>query len=183
MNRTTFGMDEVDALKKSFSTVDLGSAYWISVGGFLPSELGLTPTNLSSYPTSSLPTIATKLDLTLPAAVSKAMNSMLQVVILGQPVIPDNSNLPGEPEGFLFPFTVSFAGNSGFTEMASDEIASTLMKLTASLRSGLSTSAQIELVTGEEPFFIHVIPSNHKQASWLSFDLRLFKVTENQSMF
>ena len=36
---------------------------------------------------------------------------------------------------------------------------------------------------GEEPFFIDVNPSNHKQATWLSFDLRLFKVPENQSMF
>jgi hypothetical protein len=32
MDRTTFGMHEVDTLKKSFSTVDFGSAYWVSVG-------------------------------------------------------------------------------------------------------------------------------------------------------
>jgi hypothetical protein len=102
-------MGEVDALKKSFSTVDFGLAYWVSVGDFLPSELGLTPTNLSSPPTSSLPTTTTKLDPTLPAAVSKAMNSMLQVVNFDQSVIPENSNLPDEPQGFLYPFTVLFA--------------------------------------------------------------------------
>jgi hypothetical protein len=162
MDRTTFGIDEVDAVKKSFSNVYFGSAYSVSVGDFLPSELGLTPTTLSSHPTSSLPTIATKLDPTLPAAVSTAISNMLQVVIFDQPVIPDNSSLPDEPQGFLFPFTVSFLGNSGFTEMASDKITSTLVTLTASLGSGLSTSAQIEPVTGGAPFFIDVNPSNHK---------------------
>ncbi len=101
MDRTTFGMDEVDALEKTSSTADFGSAYWLSVGGFLPSELGLTPTNLSSPPTSSLPTIAKTLDPTLPAAVSKAINSMLNVAIFDQPVIPDNSGLPDEPQGLL----------------------------------------------------------------------------------
>jgi hypothetical protein len=47
--------------------------------------------------------------------------------------------------------------------------------LTASLGSGLSTSAQIESVTGEVLYFIDVNPSNHKQPTWLSFDLLLFK--------
>jgi hypothetical protein len=47
----------------------------------------------------------------------------------------------------------------------------------------MSTSAQIELMIGEKTFFIDVDPSDHKQASWLSFDLRLFKVTENQPIF
>jgi len=77
MDRTTFGIDEVDAVKKSFSNVYFGSAYWVSVGDFLPSELGLNPTTLSSLPTSSLPTIGTNLDPTLPAAVSTAITNML----------------------------------------------------------------------------------------------------------
>ena len=145
MDRTTFGKDEVDALEKSFSTADFGSAYWVSVGGFLPSELGLTPTNRARPQHPAFLQSLQNLDPTLPAAVSKAINSMLQVVIFDQPVIPDNSSLPDEPQGLLFPFTVSFTGNSGFTEMASDKITSTLVALTASLRSGLSTSAQIEL--------------------------------------
>ncbi len=68
-------------------------------------------------------------------------------------------------------------------DVVSNKTASTLVTLTASLGSALLTPAQIELVTGEDPFFIDVNPSNQKQPTWLSFDLRLFKVTENQSMF
>jgi hypothetical protein len=47
----------------------------------------------------------------------------------------------------------------------------------------LANSAQIELTTGEDPFFIDVNPHDPRQPTWLSFDLRMFKVTANSIKF
>jgi hypothetical protein len=67
---------------------------------------------------------------------------------------------------------------------ASPTIGSTLITLQASLAgTSLSSSAQIELVTGADPFFVNVNPSDPTQPSWLSFDVRLFKVTGNSLKF
>ena len=103
------------------------------------------------------------------------------------PVIPENPALPDEPQTFLFPYTVSFTGDQGFAAMAganptigvdAGHIASVI---DAERRS--SNSAQIELVTGADPFFVDVNPNDPTQPSWLSFDVRLFKVTGNSLKF
>lgn len=187
MDRTTFGKDEVDALEPpGTTTANFGSAYWIAVRGFLPSELGLTQSNLNSPPSASLPSVATQLDLTLPGPVSSAISQMLNAATFDGPVIPENSSLPDEPQGYLFPFTVSFTGDKGFQEMISNSISFTLVTLQASMTIGalpVTNSTQIELVTGEDPFFLDVNPLNPKQPTWLSFDIRLFKLTGNTSKF
>lgn len=155
----------------------------MSVSGFLLAEVGLTPRNLSSPPTSSLPAITPQPDNTFPTAVSNAIINILNAATFDEPVVPRNASLPDEPQRFLFPFTIFFTGDTGFKEMAYYNITSTLMTLTASLGSGLSTTAQIELVTEENPFFIDVSPLNANQPTWLGFDLRLSKVTKNTAMF
>jgi hypothetical protein len=185
VDRSTFGKDEVDALEPtSTSVAKFGSAYWIAVGGMLPSDLGLTPGNLSSPPQK--PTITPSFDPTLPGPVRTAIQNMLNAGQFTGPVIPENPALPDEPQTFLFPYTISFTGDRGFAAMAgaNPTIGSTLVTLQASLTgTTLSNSAQIELVTGADPFFVDVNPSDPTQPSWLSFDVRLFKVTGNSLKF
>lgn len=181
VDRSTFGKDEVDALQPtSTSVAKFGSAYWLDLSGFLPSNLGLNAGNLSSPP--QLPTVSITLDPSLPANVAAAITNMLNAGAFTGPVIPEDPSLPDEPQQFLFPYTVSFTGDQGFQAMvaANPPISSTIVTLQASLTVGgtaLSTTAQIELVTGANPFFVDVNPQDPTQPSWLSFDLRLFKVT------
>lgn len=187
VDRSTFGKDEVDALEPtSTSVAKFGSAYWVAVGGVLPSDLGLTSGNLSSPPHK--PAIAASFDPTLPGTVKTAIQHMLSAGQFTGPVIPENPALPDEPQTFLFPYTVSFTGDNGFAAMAAANptIGSTLVTLKATLTVGgtpLNNSAQIELVTGADPFFVDVNPSDPTQPSWLSFDVRLFKVTGNSLKF
>jgi hypothetical protein len=185
IDRSTFGKDEVDALEPtSTSVASFGSTYWIAVNGMLPSDLGLTPANLSAPPQK--PTIAASFDPTLPASVKTAIQTMLNAGQFTGPVIPENPALPDEPQTFLFPYTISFTGDQGFAQMAAANptIGATLVTLQATLTgSTLSNSAQIELVTGADPFFVDVNPSDPTQPSWLSFDVRLFKVTGNSLKF
>lgn len=184
IDRSTFGKDEVDALQPTSTSVADFAAYWIAVNGVLPSDLGLTAGNLSAPPQT--PTITATLDPALPTTVKTAIQHMLTAGQFTGPVIPENPALPDEPQTFLFPYTVSFTGDQGFVEMAaaSPTIGSTLITLQASLTgTALSSSAQIELVTGADPFFVDVNPSDPTQPSWLSFDVRLFKVTGNSLKF
>ncbi len=185
MDRSTFGKDEVDALEPtSTSVANFGSAYWIAVNGMLPSDLGLTPANLSAPPQK--PTITASFDPALPPSVKTAIQTMLSAGQFTGPVIPENPALPDEPQTFLFPYTVSFTGDQGFAAMAgaNPTIGATIVTLQATLTgTPLSNSAQIELVTGADPFFVDVNPNDPTQPSWLSFDVRLFKVTGNSLKF
>jgi len=186
VDRSTFGKDEVDALEPtSTSVASFGSAYWVAVRGVLPSDLGLNTGNLASPP--QRPTLTVTLDSTLPANVATAIQNMLNAAQFVGPVIPENPALPDEPQGFLFPYTVGFTGDQGFQAMTTASIDSTLVTLQASLTLAgtppLSNGAQLELVTGADPFFVDVNPHDPTQPSWLSFDVRLFKVTGNSIKF
>jgi hypothetical protein len=176
VDRSTFGLDEVDSMEKtSTSVASFGSAYWIAVSGVLPSDIGLTSGNLMSPPQK--PTVMVALS-SLPGNVSSAITNMLSAAQFTGPVIPQDPSLPDQPQTFLFPYTIAFTGDQGFQAMKTASIGSTLVTLTAAMpgiASGAST--QIELVTGENPFFVDVNPQDPTQPTWLSFDLRLFKVT------
>jgi hypothetical protein len=182
IDRSTFGKDEVDSLEPtSTSVAEFSPAYWIAVDGVLPTDLGLTSSNLGSPP--QLPTVTKTLDPGLSAAEATAIQSMLDAAHFAGPVIPENAALPDEPQGFLFPYAVRFTGDDGFRQLVTASHDTTLVTLQASL-VGLSNSAQIELTTGANPYFLNVNPANPTQyPSWLSFDLRLFKVTENSLRF
>ena len=177
--QSTFSQDEVEL---QLPGVAAFPAYWVAVDGFRPKDLGLNAGNLGSPPTSSIPTIAAPaFDPTLPPAVATAIGSMLGAGRFTPPVVPQDPSLPNVPQRFLFPFTVSFNGDGGFVAMkaASPAITSSLVTLTANFADGeanLSGSSQIELTTGEDPRFEDYDPNNAAQPSWLSFDLRFFKM-------
>jgi hypothetical protein len=59
-------------------------------------------------------------------------------------------------------------------------LTSTLVTLSTTLTAASNTvsgTAQIDLGTFEDPFLIDVNPKDPSQPSWLSFDLRFFKMT------
>jgi hypothetical protein len=180
IEQSTFSQDEVELQLPGTATFP---AYWIAVDGFRPKDLGLNSGNLGSPPVSSIPTLAPPafapgLDGTAVAAIT----TMLGAGKFTPPVVPQDPTLPNVPQRFLFPFTTSFNGDGGFQAMkaASPAVTSTLVTLTANFTgagSSLSGSSQLELTTGEDPRFEDYDPHNPAQASWLSFDLRFFKMT------
>jgi hypothetical protein len=169
LDRSTFGKDEVDVV----STYP--QAFWVLVEGFRPSELGLTAGNLNSPPL--IPQVSYAVDPSLTPAQATAIQNMLSVSQFSGPVVAEDSSLPNVPQGFLFPFTVAFNGDQGFVALA--PLTSTLVTLSASITAAGTTvdgSAQIELGTFEDPYFLDVNPNDSSLPFWLSFDLRFFKM-------
>jgi hypothetical protein len=184
LDRSTFGQDEVDVA----STYT--PAFWVRVAGFRPSELGLTAGNLNSPPI--LPQVSYTVDPSLTAAQATAIQNMLSVSQFVGPVVPEDPSLPNLPQGFLFPFVISFTGDQGFVALANGTppVTSTLVTLNSTITAASTTvngSAQIDLGTFEDPFMIDVNPLDQSIPNWLSFDLRFFKIAvpagESRSRF
>jgi hypothetical protein len=183
VDRSTFGQDEVAA---KLPNAQFSPAFWVAVSGFTPNELGLNLGNLNNPP--NVPAIAAAFDNSLDPTVVAAIQSMFSTPPFAGPVVPLDPSLPDWPQVFLFPFEVDFSSQDGFQAMAAaqPQIVSTLITLSASLNIGptaLSNQTQLELTIGEDPFFIDVDPNNPTQPSWLSFDLRFFKVVQGDSRF
>jgi Pro-kumamolisin, activation domain/Subtilase family len=183
IDQSTFSQDEVELQLPGTATFP--GSYWVAVDGFRPSDLGINAGNLSNPPNSSIPKVSAGFNSSLPNTVSSALQSMLGAGTFAPPVVPQDPNLPNVPQRFLFPFTVSFNGDGGFLAMkaASPAIENTLVDLTATFTgagSNLSGGSQLELTTGEDPRFEDIDPQTPTQASWLSFDLRFFKMTVPQ---
>ncbi len=170
MDRSTFGQDEVDVVAM------YSPAFWVQIEGFRPSELGITSGNLNNPPI--IPQVTYTTDPGLTPTQATAIQNMLSVSKFAGPVVPQDPSLSNMPQGFLFPFAISFTGDQGFVALA--PLISTPVTLSAALTAASNTvtgTAQIDLGTFEDPYFIDVNPKDQSQPSWMSFDLRFFKMT------
>ena len=180
IEQSTFSQDEVELQLPGTATFP--GSYWVAVDGFRPADLGINAGNLNTPPAASIPSVSATFDSTLTGAETSALQAMLGPGQFAPPVVPQDPSLPNVPQRFLFPFTVSFNGDGGFQAMtsATPAIESTLVNLSAQFLGGgsnLSGASQLELTTGEDPRFEDIDPTNPAQDSWLSFDLRYFKMT------
>jgi hypothetical protein len=177
IDENTFGQDEVELQLPGVASFAVG---WVEVDGFRPNEL-FAGGNLNAP--VAVPSFSTTLDPSLPPAVASAIQGMLVAPAFAAPVVPTDPTLPNEPQAFLFPFTLGFNSDAGFLAMraASPAITSTFVTLGTSLTVGstaVENTGTIELTTGEDPRFIDINPASPDQyPSWLSFDLRFFKMT------
>lgn len=183
LNKATFAQDEVAA------TASWGSAYWLAISGFKNTDLGLTsPNALNSQPTPS-PTITASVDQSLNPGLTAGQLATIaanlpDVNTFGPaPVLAIDPTLGLDFQTFLYPYTISFANQNAFNALTTHEVAVITLKATFTAGGvSVTTRADIELAKGEDPYFYDLDPTQPlAYPSWLSFDLRFFKVTPNQA--
>ncbi len=180
LQKSTYGKDEV-GLTSSFAP-----AYWIEVTGFSDALLGLTDTaDLSNTP-SPAPGISVGIDSALNPSLTpiqiSSIASQLSTITWSKfgpvPIQPTDPTFTDDTQTFFYPYTVTFPNNSIFSALSANQTA--ILTINASLTVGQITrtaSANIELTGGEDPYFEDLNPSDPAEyPSWLSFDLRFFKV-------
>jgi hypothetical protein len=195
-DKSTFGQDEV---KQSPSW---GSAYWLAISGFPNSALGFNSQSALNGPPTPAPQITAAINSSLNTGLTAnqiaTIASNLPVVnTFGPPPVQAiDSTLGLNYQTFFCPFTISFPNLNAFNALNQHQAAIVTLtaKLTVQVPTGvdakgnvttagvpLSAQANIELAKGEDPYFFDLNPSDPQDyPSWLSFDLRLFKVTPTQ---
>lgn len=184
----TFSVDQV----KGSLPAKFPSAYWLAVDGFDASELGFNSTSdLSSTSPNPSPAITATVDPTLNPALTATQIASISANLptlnqLGPaPILAQEPSLNNPLQRFMYPYTVQFNNANAFTPLAADQ--SVVITLKATMTVGtvpLQAEANIELTSGENPFFEDLNPSNPTQyPTWLSFDLRFFKVNAGGSKF
>ncbi len=192
-DKSTFGQDEVT------QTSTWGLAYWLAISGLWRQWLGFKkPADLNGPPNPA-PTITAAISGTLnpgltAVQIATIANNLPVVNTFGPPPVQAiDDTLVVNFQTFFCPFTISFPNLNAFNALNPHEVA--IVTLTASLTVQIPTGANsattpftltaranIELAKGEDPFFVNLNPTSPQAfSSWLSFDLRLFKVAANQA--
>ena len=184
LEKSTFSEDEV-AVHSSFP-----SACLMQVEGFTNAALGFTSaSSLNASPPNPVPVVSASilpsLNTGLSAGQIAAIAANLPTVNTygPPPVLSIDPSLDTDYQTFLYPFTISFPTENAFATLSLHQAAIITLSATFTVGSVTVTAqANIELSKGEDPFFTDLTPSNPLEyPSWLSFDLRFFKVTPNQA--
>jgi hypothetical protein len=178
--QSTYAKDEVSV------TSVFAPAYWIQVSGFSNDQLNLhSLSDLNNNP-SLAPTVSISLDPSLNTGLTFAQISAISASLSSiatsfgpLPIIQTDSTFQQDPQTFLYPFSVSFNNENIFGPLGPDQTVT--LTLSASFTVGPITRtalATLLLTSGENPRFEN-IDVNHPAdyPSWLSFDLRFFKMT------
>lgn len=192
-DKSTFGQDEVT------QSSTWGSAYWLAISGLWNQWLGFKSQSDLGGPPNPAPTITVAISSSLnpgltASQIATIANNLPVVNTFGPPpVLAIDDTLKTNFQTFFCPFTISFPNLNAFNALNQHQVA--IVTLTASLTVQIPTGANnattafpftaqanIELAKGEDPFLVNLNPTNPQAyPSWLSFDLRIFTVTANQS--
>ena len=175
----TFGKDQLTSigLPATFQ-----SAFWVVLDGFFPSELGINASDtLNPPPNPPVANYTVDPTNTNLAAIVNALQTEGQMVV--QPfsgaVLTTSLPPPNSPQRILYPFNIQFTGTDGFIDQTET------LTLTASITVNGKTytnSAPLELTTAANPYLIDADAGN-QYTSWLSTDLRVFKVDDDEVFF
>jgi len=183
VDKSTFGQDEV-AAQASYP-----SAFWLAVDGFPNKALGFAVSSDLSSPPNPAPVITATID----AALNPTLSTM-QIMTIGnnlptvntfgpEPILAEDPTLQLPLQRYMYPYTISFPNTAAFAALNQHQAA--VLTLHASLTVGLVTvrsTALIELAKGEDPYLTDVNPADPTTFPfWLSYDMRVFKVTPNQT--
>jgi hypothetical protein len=182
VDKSTYGEDEVRVKLPGIASYP--AAYWVALDGFTAAELGFnTPADLNNSTPSPAPSVSVSIDpannpLLTSAQLATIGANLPSVSQLGPlPIVATDPTLGALTQRFLYPYTISFSSDAAFEALELDQAA--LLTLSASFTVGQITrtdTAILELVKGENPYYVNVNPTDPTQPVWLSFDLRFFKV-------
>ncbi len=159
-DRNTFSESEIAAMIQASGSnpAEIAAAFYVVVDGFTPEELNITSATLSGVPNIK-PNIAINPGIAQMRADPVALN------------VEDPHHLKRR-QRLTWTYKITFAGTNGFN-FAGD--VKTVM-LSESI-STVTSSAAIYLIKQPNPYEID------GETSWLSTDLRVFKIEEGQSKF
>jgi hypothetical protein len=156
-DRSTFSKDEVEAMLLQAQPAVIDAAFYVTVDGFTPAEMGLT---------SATPTLA-QLQAAAPAFTIAPQFPGL--TIRPSALRAELPSLPAQPQRFTFVYQAVFANTSGFTAPMLP------VQITATTH-GVSGSALILLVLQPNPYMLD------GPISWLSADVRVFQVRPGEAL-
>ncbi len=156
-DRSTFGKDEIDAMLQISNPAVVDAAFYVTVDGFTPADLGITTTNPSP----------TQLQAWAPTFTESPTPTGFTIRPSG--LIAELPSLPAQPQRFTFVYQAVFTNTNGFT---AEDIP---VGLTATTHS-TSGTAVIDLITQPNPFMVD------GPISWLSTDVRVFQLQPGQSL-
>ena len=156
-DRSTFGKDEIDAMLQISNPAVVDAAFYVTVDGFTPADLGITTTNPT--PTQLQAWAPTFTESPTPTGFT----------IRPSALIAELPSLPAQPQRFTFVYQAVFTNTNGFT---AEDIP---VGLTATTHS-TSGTAVIDLITQPNPFMVD------GPISWLSTDVRVFQLQPGQSL-
>lgn len=180
IQNSTFGKDQINSIGLPAT---FPSAFWVVMEGFLPSELGIDANGNLTSPANP-PAVSFSIDppANANAAVVNALQTQHQLKLeafSGQVLTDSLPPPPNSPQRFLYPFTIKFTGTDGFV------MPSELLTLTAKITVGgkpYQAAAKLELTTAANPYVTDEDAGNN-YTSWLSTDLRVFKVDDTELFF
>jgi Pro-kumamolisin, activation domain len=156
-DRDHFGQDEVDAARTQPGGAVFKGAFFITVDGFTPTQLGIT--NSTS----------------LAAAPVVTFNPSTGVTNTCSSLTSDDPAFGPEVQRFRFGYDVNFgSGDSAFTSFSALSETVTL----STTYQGLPASAQVTFMKQPDPYI-----NQGPQTWWLSNDILLFQVAEGGSQF
>lgn len=172
VDRSIHGKAEVDALlQQSPGNAIIDPAFWVTVDGYKPSDLGVT--SLSGDPNFATPPTRAQLYAWAPS-ITMTPPQPSSFTFVPVAVGSDDPTLPGSVQRFTFEYEAQFTDDSAFRSLQPGQ--QSAVALTATLQSSTSP-ATILLVNEPDPFLTNGV------ISWLSVDLRVFSILQYESRF
>jgi len=170
-DRSSFSDDEVSAVLSVGSPAQFPDSLYVIAEGFKPADLGLNPgVSTATYTPATLQPIAPSISLKhLNNATTTAMTAPVQTVLAEVDPPPAN-----QLQRFTFVYRVDFTGTGDFLNDL-EPITATATK--TALGSNYSATGNLTLFKKANPYMVD------GATSWLSLDVRVFKLTEGQSLF
>lgn len=176
IQNSTFGKDELTSMGLP---ANFPAAFWVAMDGFFPSELGIDATdNLTNPPNPPVVSFSVDPPSNTPTIVN-ALQAQLQIPAFSGPVFTTALPPPNAPQRILYPFNITFTGTDGFVNQTE------FLTLTATITVNgkqYTASAPLELTKAANPFVVDADAGN-QFTSWLSTDLRVFTVDDNDPLF
>ncbi|MGH9970439.1 MAG: LodA/GoxA family CTQ-dependent oxidase [Pyrinomonadaceae bacterium] len=171
LDRSSFSDDEVNAALGVTTAARFEDSLYVVTEGFKPADLGLTPgVSSTTYTPATLQPIAPAIALQRANGNTAGDMSVVPQKVLAQIDPPPADQI----QRFTFVYTVEFTSVSDFASDLED-ITATATKTVAG--KTYSSTGKLTLFKKANPYMLD------GPTSWLSTDVRVFKVTEGQPLF